>query len=294
MKKFFWFTFLISSSLFAELTPQMAKEFARMEAYCKKHPNSWESAYNLGCLHYQDENYQKAEELFTEALKLCKQPELQEPVFYNLGNTYFKQAEPLEFEQKIQALEKCIQNYESALSWRKDAQDTQHNLKVAKKLLEDLKKKQEQNKQDQNKNQDRKDQDKHQDQQDKNGQNNQDKDTQEQDNPDKNKNDQGNNKQRQDKNSQQDPNKSENKPKNQQQNQQQQHQNASASKQQQQGNSQKNPEQLQEAEAQQQSSGIQQEMQNILQKAKNDEKILPMYFQNGNGTIPHDKVLKDW
>ena len=129
-----------------------------MQNYCEKHPENWEGYYNLGRMHYQNSDLENAEKCFSESIQRCEQPERQESILYNLGNTYFKQAEKAqEDQQTISLLEKSVQNYEGAAALNKDAEDTQHNLNIAKKWLERLKKEQEQQQQNQQQNeQDRK------------------------------------------------------------------------------------------------------------------------------------------
>ena len=123
----------------------------KLEHYCQKYPQEWQGHYNLGRYHYQQEEYASAESSFSTALEKCQKPELQEAIFYNLGNTYFQQADDAENkEEKIPLLEKSIQNYESALSLNPEAEDTKHNLELAKKELEKLKKEQDQQQKNQN------------------------------------------------------------------------------------------------------------------------------------------------
>lgn len=229
MNKLLYIFLLIAPFAVAE---NSAKMLQKMQNYCTKHPDKWQGHYNLGRLHYQSSDLENAEKCFSEAIQHCEQPEHQESILHNLGNTYFKQAEKApEDQQKIPLLEKSVQNYEGAVALNKDAEDTQHNLEVAKKWLERLKKKQEQQQQQQSK--DQKENDK-----------------------DPNKDQQKDNKQNQQQQNQQDQQK----------------------------------EQPQQPQPQ---SAKQQEMQNVLQKEQNNERILPMNFSN-NSNLPEDKVLKDW
>lgn len=192
------------------------KNIERLETYCQKHPNQWEGDYNLGREYYFNNDYENAKEHFSNSLKKSS-PEQQEPIFFNLGNTYFQQAQTGNTQQKIQLLEKSIQNYESALAWNQNAYDTKNNLKLAQKQLNDLKK----NQQDKNKDQD------------------------------------------QNKNSEQKHANNNNSTKN-------------SSMETSQGGKKK------------------QEMQNILEKGKNEHKILPVQFLKDNNALPKDQILKDW
>ena len=125
------------------------KAIQKLQNYCEKHPERWQGHYNCGRTYYQRSDFENAEKYFTKSIQHCEQPELQESILYNLGNTFFKQAEQTpEDQQKIPLLEKSVQNYEGAVALNKDAEDTRHNLEVAKKLLDRLKKKQQQQQKD--------------------------------------------------------------------------------------------------------------------------------------------------
>lgn len=220
MNKIFYFSWLLTTCAIAEDT---SKVLQKAQNYCKRHPSTWEGHYNLGRLHYQNSDLENAEKCFSESIQHCEQPEHQESILYNLGNTYFRKAEKAPADpDKISLLEKSIQNYDGAAALNKNAEDVQHNLNVAKKWLEKLKKKQ---KQQQNNNN----------------------------------------------------------------NQQQNHEDAD--KKQQEGNPQ---EEQKEKQQPKKSQGMkQQEMQNVLQKEQNNERILPINFSN-NSNLPEEKVLKDW
>lgn len=145
MNKIFYLFLLATACTFAEDT---SKALQKMQKYCEKHPENWQGHYNLGRMYYQNSDLENAEKSFSESIQHCEQPEHQESILYNLGNTYFKQAENApEDQQKIPLLEKSVQNYEGAMALNKDAEDTRHNLDIAKKWLEKLKKKQEQQQQ---------------------------------------------------------------------------------------------------------------------------------------------------
>lgn len=223
MNKFFY-CFLLSS--LCAIAEDSSKILQKAQNYCEKHPDKWEGHYNLGRLYYQNADLENAEKCFSESIQHCAQPEHQESILYNLGNTYFQKAEKAPDDpHRIPLLEKSVQNYEGAAALNKTAEDIQHNLNIAKKWLEKLKK--EQNK----------------------------KKNQEKNNPDKN---------------QQQQNKKNNDP-----DEDQQKQND------------------QEQSPQTQNNMKHQEMQNVLQKEQNNERILPVNFSN-NSNLPDDKVLKDW
>ena len=229
---------LIGSFSFAENAPD--RNIQRLEKYCQKNQETWEGNYNLAREYYFNDDFSNAQKHFEIALTKCPQ-EKQEPVFYNLGNTYFQQAQVAENQQKIPLLEKSVQNYESALAWNQEAKDTKNNLEIAKKQLEQLQKNQQNNNQNQQNNQ------------------------------------QGNN----DNHSQQQNNNSKDKPNNNDADSQSHQNNAPNSSQNTSVNS-------------SQHDKKKQEMKNILQKVKNDEKILPTYLSTENTSLPKDEILKDW
>lgn len=128
--------------------------------------------YNLGVATYRQENYERAETIFAEAVNKAKTANLKEKSLYNLGNAQFKQ----------ENYESAISSYEAALGINPNDQDARFNLELAKKLLQ----KQKDNKDDNKDNKDQKDKDKNKDQQNKQDQNKDNKD-------DKNKNQQNKN-----------------------------------------------------------------------------------------------------
>lgn len=252
----FFFSFLFSiASIFAESTPESIpqdKTIKNLQKYCSKHPDLWQGFYNLGRTYYQTADFKNAEENFSTALQKCSEPNLQESIFYNLGNTYFKQFSETSKEQQIPILEKCIQNYESALALNPNAEDTKKNLEIAKKLLEKLKKEQQQQNKNQNKNKEGK------------------KDSSDQ----RNHKDSSNFDKNEDKKDQQ-------------------HQGPTSANQNNQAQEQKMNPSESSGEKKVPQSPKQQEMENILQKEKNNERILPVNFSK-NQKSSQDKILKDW
>lgn len=281
MNKIFFCFFFSVTSIFAEDTPSnisQDKNIKNLQKYCSKHPDLWQGFYNLGREDYQAADFKNAEENFSTALQKCSEPNLQESIFYNLGNTYFKQFSEAAKEQQIPILEKCIQNYEGALALNPDAEDIKKNLEIAKKLLEQLKKEQQQQqnkKNDQDKNKSDKKEDK--------------KDSSEQKNQQQNSN---SDKKDEQQNQQQNQQSSSNSDKKDEQEEQQQNSstpdNQNPQPQKQKAKPAGNFEQQKVPQ-----TPKQQEMENILQKEKNNERILPINFSK-NQNIPQDKVLKDW
>lgn len=264
-KILFTFLFFITN-LFAEKLNEPAlqdKKIASLQKYCLNHADSWQGFYNLGRTYYEASDFKNAEGNFSNALQKCSDPKQQESIFYNLGNTYFKQFPETQKEQQIPVLEKCIQNYKSALALNPNAEDTKKNLEIAQKILEKLKENQKQ-------------------QQDKNNQN-------KKDNQDKKDSSQQKNQQ---KDNQQDQQNNSNSDEKEEQNEQTQKESSSDKENSQQPKQQNtastNPEQKEVPQ-----NLKQQEMENILQKEKNNERILPVNFSK-NQKISQEKILKDW
>ena len=139
MPRFFFL--LLSSTVY--LGAVSDKEIQSLQKYCTQHPDTWEGHYNLGRAFYLNSDFDNAEKHFVSALEKCPQPNKQESILYNLGNTNFREAQALKNSQnKIPRLGKSIQSYEGALALNKNADDTRHNLKVAKDLLNKLKQQQ--------------------------------------------------------------------------------------------------------------------------------------------------------
>ncbi len=96
--------------------------------------------YNIGCARYKNRDYKGAIEAFSAAAKADAQNERFEP-YYNMGNAHFK----------LSDYKNAIASYEQALKINPNDEDTQHNLEAArKKLEEELKKNQLEEKDDKN------------------------------------------------------------------------------------------------------------------------------------------------
>lgn len=96
--------------------------------------------YNLGCIAYQEADYAKAQEAFEAALHTTDL-ELQEKVFYNLGNSAFQKAsqpnKPI--KEAIQDLEAAIQAYSNSLDLNAQNAKASANRELAQKELQRLK-----------------------------------------------------------------------------------------------------------------------------------------------------------
>ena len=124
---------------------------------------SLEANYNLAASLYKQEQFKEAAQMY-ESIRADStiENEVSSQVLYNSGNSLFKQRE----------LEKALEAYKSSLRINPNDMEAKFNLAYTQKLLEEDKKKQEQ--EDQNKD----DQDKKDDQQDKDNKDDQNKDDQ--------------------------------------------------------------------------------------------------------------------
>ena len=107
--------------------------------------------YNLGVAEYKQENYLKALNSFNQSVEdAANYPSLQERAFYNQGNAYFK----------LEDYREAIKAYENALKLNPEDKEAQFNLELAKKMLPEQEKKEDENqddkKQDQKKDQEQK------------------------------------------------------------------------------------------------------------------------------------------
>ncbi|MDR0755382.1 MAG: tetratricopeptide repeat protein [Puniceicoccales bacterium] len=139
----------LTNFLKGETSPLTAAK-ARHQKYCEQHPDVWQGHYNLANIHYKEEAFDEAQISYEQALEKCTRPQEQESIFYNLGNTYYRQFQQTQdVKQQMASLEKSIKFFESTLALNAEAEDARHNLEVAKKAFEKLKKNQEQQDQEQ-------------------------------------------------------------------------------------------------------------------------------------------------
>jgi Ca-activated chloride channel family protein len=156
-----------------------------------QNPKDPRLAFNTGSAAYQARQYNEALERFTDST-IAKDLKLQESAYYNMGNTRVRLGQETEDPKaKMSTWQEAVKNYEDALKLDPKDRDAQYNLDAVKKMLEELKKQQQDQKKDDKKDQDQKDKDKDkdkdkQDQQDKKDQKDQ------KDQQDKNQQDQQN------------------------------------------------------------------------------------------------------
>ncbi len=147
-----------------------------LECYDKAHevaPDSFEALYNYANALHKDEQYAKAEELYSgvEAEALPTDADRAD-LFYNLGNSQFMQ-------QKYQ---EALESYKSSMRADPTDREAKYNYAYTKKLMEDQQNEdqQDQNEDEQDQNQDEQN-DQGEDEQDQNGDPNEDQGDQDQD-----------------------------------------------------------------------------------------------------------------
>ncbi|WP_103068950.1 tetratricopeptide repeat protein [Aquimarina sediminis] len=143
-----------------------------------KNPVDPTAKYNLGNAYYNSEKYDEATQRYTEAAKVATERSEKHKAFHNQGNTYMEQKKYKE----------AVESYKNALRNNPKDDKTRYNLALAKKMLEEQQKQNDQNKDD--KNQD-KDQNKDQNQDDKDKKEGDDKKDKKGDEGDKEKDDKG-------------------------------------------------------------------------------------------------------
>ena len=137
---------------------------------------SSEIRFDAGAAAYKAGDFKKAAGYFSEAMTSPK-PKVREAATYNLANSLVRSGEAAqESEAKISDWKNALQHYESVLKASPGNTQAKENYEIVKKLIEDLKKQQQQQKKDQK---DKKDQNK--DQKDKKDQDKKDKDQQKSD-----------------------------------------------------------------------------------------------------------------
>jgi Ca-activated chloride channel family protein len=108
--------------------------------------------FNAGTAAYQDRKFDQAARYFGDALS-SPDLNLQQPAYYNLGNTLFHLGEQNPDPQKREtSWEDALKQYESAIKLNTNDADARFNYKYVKERLEELKKQQQQQQQ-QNQNQ---------------------------------------------------------------------------------------------------------------------------------------------
>jgi hypothetical protein len=156
-------------------------------------PGSFEANFNLGDALYKQEKYDDAIKKFSTLRDQTKEKQNLALINHNIGNCFLNKTAKLLKDNKLDSainnVNQSIDAYKNSLRNNPEDRQTKHNLGYAnllKKMLEDQKKNQQNNK-----NKDNKDQ--NQDKQDQDKKDNQDKDKKDQKDQDKNKQDQNKN-----------------------------------------------------------------------------------------------------
>lgn len=109
--------------------------------------------FNLADAYYKQKKYGDAEKQLQKLTNIQDNKEDLADVYYNLGNTQFKQAENLLQQKKvsdaIKKISQSIDNYKNTLLINPNDKDAKYNLSYASEVLKQLKK-QQQNNQNQN------------------------------------------------------------------------------------------------------------------------------------------------
>jgi hypothetical protein len=152
-------------------------------------PQAAEIPYNMAVAEYRRGDYERAAELFEEAVTMARQDELRNRATYNLGNTAYAQSlEALQGQgdpQQAMAgvdnatgrLEEALKQFKQALAADPKDEDARVNAELAHRLLQQLQQLQQQMQQQQNQQQDQQQRDQNlqsQDQQQQQQQQNQD------------------------------------------------------------------------------------------------------------------------
>ncbi|MEW5895002.1 MAG: tetratricopeptide repeat protein, partial [Candidatus Omnitrophota bacterium] len=107
----------------------------------QKNPESDIINFNSGTASYKIGDFEKASEYFQKAL-LSEEPVLKQQAHYNLGNSFYRQAEgagSANPQAALPFLEKSLSQYEEALKIDADEEDVKYNYEFVKKVLEKVK-----------------------------------------------------------------------------------------------------------------------------------------------------------
>jgi hypothetical protein len=137
---------------------------------------NFKADFNLADALYKKEAYNEAAGKLEFLKDKAVEPKTVADISYNLGNSYFMQAQkasesqnPQQLQMSINHLKKAVESYKDALRNNPADNDARHNYELAKRMLQDQQKQQQQQQQNQDQNQDQ--QNKDQNKQDQDGQN---------------------------------------------------------------------------------------------------------------------------
>ena len=148
--------------------PGALKDF---ENRLQKGANAAEIKFDAGAAAYKAGDFKKAAGYFSEAMTSVKQ-KIRDNATYNLANALVRTGEAAqETEAKLADWKNALQHYETVLKSNPKNIAAKENRDIVRKLIEDLKKKQDQKKNEKDKNKDQKDQKDNKEQKDKKDQN---------------------------------------------------------------------------------------------------------------------------
>ena len=101
-------------------------------------PEKPEALYNLGNAHFLDKQYEEASQRFFQTQKFATTKEAKHLAFHNMGNVYMQKKE----------YKKAVEAYKNGLRNNPSDDETRYNYALAKKLLENEKPPEEQEKDD--------------------------------------------------------------------------------------------------------------------------------------------------
>ena len=127
-----------------------------MKAYEQADVESPESpvvAFNQGAVHYRAEDYAAARESFEKAAKASRDPAFEANCRYNVGDTWFKEARrqmDSDLKKAVEACERSVDNYQAALALQPEFEAARRNIEIVRRLwksiLDEQKRRQEQQK----------------------------------------------------------------------------------------------------------------------------------------------------
>jgi len=159
------------------------KDFSAAESKYKQatkiNKKSFVAYYNLAGAMYKQKNYFNALSIYDSLKTQSKNEDTLAKIYHNVGNIYVKIAEDSIQKQNVKAaissLEKALENYKTSIKLFPHDKETKFNYLVAEKILNELKKIQQDNQQNQNQNKEQENKDenknenKHQNQNDADG-----------------------------------------------------------------------------------------------------------------------------
>ena len=116
-------------------------------------PEKPEALYNLGNTHFLDKQYDEASQRFFQTQKFATTKEAKHLAFHNMGNVYMQKKE----------YKKAVEAYKNGLRNNPSDDETRYNYALAKKLLENEKPPEEQEKDDKKDQKDQQEKDKNKD-----------------------------------------------------------------------------------------------------------------------------------